>query len=102
MELRLLVVTLAVFRLSVLFAYDKMFEWFRHRVLKAHYLGEDGQPKFWTARFFTCPWCTGLLFGGVLGPLMFTPYWTWLVPLAVAGGALFLLHSSNLLRYVER
>jgi hypothetical protein len=91
---------LAVVRMSLLISYENSMQWLRDAA-KAYQIDEAGHPIRPFAKFLTCFWCQALFWGFVLAPLAMSRFWLWLVPLAVSGGAILLLHASNVLRHVR-
>lgn len=98
---RLIGGVLAIWRIALFLTHDKLFEWFRHDVLRSWVLREDGQPKFFWARVFNCFWCTSLIASVIVWPLLLTDSWIAVLPFALSGGAIWIYHSSGVLRHLR-
>lgn len=100
MALQVVVLILAVWRLALLLTYEKSMQWLRD-VLHTYELNEYGRPRRFLASIINCFWCNSLWLAALLWPVAFSKFWTWLLPFAVSGAAVLLLHWSGTLRYTE-
>lgn len=106
----LILVSLAAFRLTRLFVYDHITQFFRDWFLdKEIYIDERGAsvitrtpplhgPRQTAHVLLGCPWCFGM-WAGLLVPFFYflTPYaWFFILVLAVSGVATFIQLLSNL------
>lgn len=106
-----LILTLATFRLTRLFVYDSIMQFFRDFFLEKKSETKDGRlyitrskskySKFGFKRLFAdlldCPWCTGVWMALIIMFLFYiSPYsWPFLVLLSVAGASSFIQISIN-------
>lgn len=98
MAIRLVVLSLAVWRLALLLTYEKSMRWLRD-FLRTYELNEFGEKKHFLASIVGCFWCNTLWMAALLWPIAFSQHWIVLIPFAVSGAAIMILHASGTLRY---
>jgi len=98
MAIRLVVLTLVVWRLALLLTYEKSMQWLRD-ALHTYELNEFGEQKRFLAKIVSCFWCNTLWLAALLWPVALSEYWTWMLPFAISGAAILLLNWSGTLRY---
>lgn len=81
-------IVFAAFRLTRLFVYDKIMQWFRDLFLENGALPEDG-PTRTISDILACPWCVGVWFALLLVFFYYlTPFaWFFILVLAISGVA---------------
>ena len=107
----LILIMLATFRLTRLFVYDKITQFFRDWFLvKTVFLGENDElviirqnpvsgPRRTISELLSCPWCIGIWMALIVTFFYFYTTFAWFIILllAIAGSATFLQLLSNMI-----
>lgn len=101
MTLRVVVLILAVWRVTCYAVYEKSGEWLRDAA-KIWVVNERGEHLTRWGKVLSCFWCTSLYAAVLLAPIMFTDWWWLLVMPAASGAAILLNHIARVYLAVER
>jgi hypothetical protein len=97
---RMVVYSLAAWRITAYLVYEKGGQWIRDRA-KTYAVNEEGTPVTFWGRVLSCFWCTGLYVSWGISLILWSPLWWLMVPIAVSGAVIILNHVSRIFRWAE-